>query len=88
MHNFAVNLTRTHVFSKVAYNQMTMKADGVAKTAIVTPFGQFEYLRMPFGLNNAAHRGDRGQSAYGARPPLGFYLDLYNDLFGNSGNNL
>ena len=29
-------------------------------------------------------RGDRGQSAYGARPPLGFYLVTI--FFGNSGN--
>ena len=36
-----------------------MNADDIAKTAIVTPFGQFEYLRMPFGLKNAAQTFQR-----------------------------
>ena len=49
MQDFAVNLIGTHVFSKVdlvrAYNQVLMNADDIAKTAIVTPFGLFEYLQ-------------------------------------------
>ena len=63
MQDFAVNLIGTHVFSKVdlvrAYNQVSMNADDLAKTAIVTPFGLFEYLRMPFGLKNAAQTFQR-----------------------------
>ena len=63
MQDFAVNLIGTHVFSKVdllrAYNQVPMKADDIAKTAIVTQFGLFEYLRMPFGLENAAQTFQR-----------------------------
>ena len=31
-----------------------MHPDGIPKTAIATPFGLFEFLRMPFGLRNAA----------------------------------
>jgi hypothetical protein len=31
-----------------------MAAEDIEKTAIVTPFGLFEYLFMPFGLTNAA----------------------------------
>ena len=36
-----------------------MNASDVAKTAIVTPFGLFEYKRMPFGLKNAAQTCQR-----------------------------
>jgi hypothetical protein len=31
-----------------------MAAQDIAKTAISTPFGLFEYLFMPFGLRNVA----------------------------------
>ncbi|XP_028172008.1 uncharacterized protein LOC114361223 [Ostrinia furnacalis] len=35
------------------YYQIPIKEDSRHKTAFVTPDGQFEYLRMPFGLVNA-----------------------------------
>ena len=35
------------------FHQVAMADDAREKTAIVTPFGQMEYSRMPFGLVNA-----------------------------------
>ena len=34
------------------FYQVKMSEEDIAKTAIVTPFGKYEFLRMPFGLVN------------------------------------
>lgn len=63
LHDFAHKLNKAKIFSTIdlvrAYNQIPVDEADIPKTAIITPFGLYEFTSMQFGLSNAAQSFQR-----------------------------
>ena len=63
LHNFTANLNGMTKFSTLdlykAYNQIPVADHDIPKTAVITPFGLFEYPMINIGLHNAGQTFQR-----------------------------
>ena len=61
--DFSSRIAGSTVFSKLdlqkGYYQVPMAEEDICKTAIITPFGMFEFLPLPFRLRNAGNTFQR-----------------------------
>jgi Reverse transcriptase (RNA-dependent DNA polymerase)/RNase H-like domain found in reverse transcriptase len=78
--DLSANMDGCTVFSKIdlvkAFHQVPIAPEDRKKTAVITPFGLFEYNYMPFGLCNAAQTPQRLQDNLFQDLPFVFvYLD-------------
>ena len=78
--DFTQRLSGKSVFTKLdlvkGYYQVNMNPADIPKTAIITPFGLWEFVVMPFGLRNAGNTFQRMMDRVGAGLDFAFiYLD-------------
>ena len=70
------------------YNQVMVKKEDRHKTTFTTPWGTFEYLRMPFGLTNVGATFQRAMD-FAFKGLIGKIIEIYQDdltVFSKDGN--
>jgi hypothetical protein len=80
MMDLAARMSGCTIFSKVdlrkGYHQIPINTKDKCKTAIITPFDLYEYLRMGFGLRNAGNTFQCMMDRFASGLPFLFvYLD-------------
>jgi transposase InsO family protein len=80
MQDLSARLAGCRFFTKLdlqkGYLQVPVEPEDVPKTAVITPFGLFEFVRMPFGLKNAGMTFQRlMDSILNGLPFVFVYLD-------------
>lgn len=80
LRDFNTLLAGTNIYSTLdiqrAFHHIPIAPEDVPKTAIITPFGLFQYTRMGFGLRNAAQTYQRFMDRLLRDLPFAFcYLD-------------
>ncbi|KAF2353789.1 Reverse transcriptase domain [Trinorchestia longiramus] len=87
LQDFSANLHGATIFTKIdlahAFHQIPMDEESIQKTAVITPFGLFEYTTIPFGLRNAPQTFQRHMT--NILPDLPYaYTDLDDVLIASS----
>jgi hypothetical protein len=60
------------------YNQVLVRKEDQNKTTFTTPWGNFKYLRMPFGLLNAGATFQRAMD-FAFHELMGKIIEIYHD---------
>lgn len=78
--DFTARVSGSAIFSKLdlvkGYYQIPMASEDIPKTAIITPFGLWEFVVLPFGLRNAGNTFQRMMDQVLGHLPFAFvYVD-------------